>query len=63
MANIDGTPKQAIVRMAIKAVSEMVHRGSRDADAKTGDGAGVLTQLPHGFFRLALNGTGLEVPD
>ena len=51
VANISGEPKHTIVRYALKAVSELVHRGACDADARTGDGAGVLTQIPHDYFR------------
>lgn len=46
VANTSGNPSHAILVQAIEAVSRMSHRGAIAADARTGDGAGVLTQLP-----------------
>ena len=50
VASIDGVASHAIVQSAIQCVCHMTHRGALSADAKTGDGAGILTQLPHQFF-------------
>ncbi|MSP13702.1 MAG: glutamate synthase large subunit [Chloroflexi bacterium] len=46
VANTSGNPSHTILTQAIEAVSRMSHRGAVGADARTGDGAGVLTQLP-----------------
>ncbi|MEI8166436.1 MAG: glutamate synthase central domain-containing protein, partial [Chloroflexales bacterium] len=46
VARIDGRPEHAILAMALEALSNLEHRGAVADDAKTGDGAGVLTQLP-----------------
>ncbi|MBI3943295.1 MAG: glutamate synthase large subunit [Chloroflexi bacterium] len=46
VANTSGNPSHTILAQAIEAVSRMSHRGAVAADARTGDGAGVLTQLP-----------------
>ena len=51
VANISGKRERRILEYAIEALCNLAHRGALDADAKTGDGAGVLTQLPHGLFR------------
>ncbi|MDB6122547.1 MAG: glutamate synthase large subunit [Pedosphaera sp.] len=51
VANTNGKREHRIVEYAIQALCNLAHRGALDADAKTGDGAGVLTQLPHAFFR------------
>jgi glutamate synthase (NADPH/NADH) large chain/glutamate synthase (ferredoxin) len=51
VANIDGRKEHRILEYAIQALCNLAHRGALDADAKTGDGAGVLTQIPHEFFR------------
>ncbi|MDB6111580.1 MAG: glutamate synthase large subunit [Pedosphaera sp.] len=51
VANINGKPEHRILEYAIQALCNLAHRGALDADAKTGDGAGVLTQLPSAFFR------------
>ncbi len=46
--------------MALTAVANLSHRGAVAADAKTGDGAGVLTQIPYGLLRRDL---GIQVSD
>src|SRR3954471_15719681 len=51
VANINGKPEHRILEFAIQALCNLAHRGALDADAKTGDGAGVLTQLPSALFR------------
>ena len=50
VANISGKRSTQPLRMAINSVCNLMHRGAVDADAKTGDGAGVLTQIPHKLF-------------
>ena len=47
VASIDGHATHQIVQWAIQCVCNVTHRGAVSADAKTGDGAGVSTQLPH----------------
>ncbi len=51
VANIHGRAEQRIVAYALEALCSLAHRGALDADAKTGDGAGILTQLPKAFFK------------
>src|SRR3954468_11165386 len=51
VANTNGKREHRIVEYAIQALCNLAHRGALDADAKTGDGAGVLTQLPSALFR------------
>ena len=46
IAQVSGIPSHDIVRQAITAVTNLTHRGAVSADARTGDGAGILTQLP-----------------
>ncbi len=50
VADVSGHRSHRIVERAIEAVINLTHRGAVSADGKTGDGAGVLTQLPHRFF-------------
>jgi len=47
IAQIDGQRSNKILRDALSSCCNVVHRGAIDADQKTGDGAGVLTQIPH----------------
>jgi glutamate synthase (ferredoxin) len=51
IANTTGKKEFRILEYAIQALCNLAHRGALDADAKTGDGAGVMTQIPHALFR------------
>ncbi|MEQ1763766.1 MAG: glutamate synthase large subunit [Pyrinomonadaceae bacterium] len=51
IAKIDGTPSHEIVRDGLTALVNMAHRGARGAEENTGDGAGILTQIPDEFLR------------
>jgi glutamate synthase domain-containing protein 2/glutamate synthase domain-containing protein 1/glutamate synthase domain-containing protein 3 len=50
VANINGRQSHKIVIDGITILKNLVHRGAVGGDRKTGDGAGMLTQIPHGFF-------------
>ncbi|MGH7025762.1 glutamate synthase large subunit [Brevundimonas sp.] len=47
---IDGKPRREIVEMAIKSLKAVAHRGAVDADGLSGDGAGIMIEIPQGFF-------------
>ena len=47
MARLDAKPSHETVRRALVALSNLEHRGASGADAETGDGAGILLQIPH----------------
>jgi glutamate synthase domain-containing protein 2/glutamate synthase domain-containing protein 1/glutamate synthase domain-containing protein 3 len=51
VAAISGQRSNRILHQGLTAVCNMAHRGAIDADAKTGDGSGVLTQIPYKLFR------------
>ena len=51
VAKLDGVPSHETVVRAIRALENLEHRGATGADPKTGDGAGILIQLPDAFFR------------
>ena len=51
VANVNGRREYRILDYALQALGNLAHRGALDADARTGDGSGVLTQLPHALFR------------
>jgi len=51
IANIHGECSHEILHMALTSVGCMTHRGAVDADMKTGDGSGVLTQIPFPLFK------------
>src|SRR3990170_3099947 len=54
LADLSGRASHRLLRDALTAVANMRHRGALAADAKTGDGAGVLTQIPHALLRREL---------
>lgn len=51
VAKLDGKPSHEAVERAIVALENLEHRGAAGADPNTGDGAGILLQLPDDFFR------------
>ena len=54
VARLDGVPSHEVVQRGLTALENLEHRGAAGADANTGDGAGILMQLPDGFFRSLL---------
>jgi len=50
IAQISGEASHVLVETALEALAHLTHRGAQDADAKTGDGAGLLTQIPKTLF-------------
>lgn len=50
VATLRGTPGHDIVEKALGALRNLEHRGAIGSDAGTGDGAGIITQIPHLFF-------------
>ena len=61
IANCSGSKSHAILEMAIQAVTNLTHRGAVAADAKTGDGAGILTQIPGKLFKRELEKLGVNL--
>ncbi len=61
VADISGSRSHAILEMAIEAVVNVTHRGAVSADGKTGDGAGVLSQIPQELFRRELERWGITL--
>ncbi|MEO8364530.1 MAG: glutamate synthase large subunit [Ilumatobacteraceae bacterium] len=51
VVDINGRPRHEIVSMAISALCKLKHRGASGAEADTGDGAGILLQMPDRFLR------------
>ncbi len=50
VCNIKGVSSNEIVKQGLEVLNRLAHRGATGADPKTGDGAGILIQLPHDFF-------------
>ena len=51
VATLRGEPGHDIVQLALEALRNLEHRGAIGSDAGTGDGAGILTQMPDAFLR------------
>jgi glutamate synthase domain-containing protein 2/glutamate synthase domain-containing protein 1/glutamate synthase domain-containing protein 3 len=51
VARLDNAKSHEVVVRALEALDNLEHRGAEGADIRTGDGAGILTQLPDAFFR------------
>lgn len=49
--NIHGEKSRATVENALKIVENLEHRAGKDAEGKTGDGVGILTQIPTNFCK------------
>jgi len=62
VANIDGSKDHGIVERGVQVLERLLHRGAVGGDDKTGDGAGILLQIPDNFFRSALKGASFELP-
>ena len=54
VANIKGIKSHEIVDQGLEALCHLGHRGAAGADPETGDGAGILVQMPHNFFELCM---------
>jgi len=48
--NVHGKASHSIVSDALSIVENLEHRAGKDAEGKTGDGVGIMTQVPHRFF-------------
>ena len=62
VAQIDGHPSHAIIQHGIKVLENLMHRGAIGGDQKTGDGAGMLFQIPDEFFRIECQALGIDLP-
>ena len=51
VVNIKGKQSHKLVEDALSIVENLEHRAGKDAEGKTGDGVGILTQIPHDFFK------------
>ena len=60
VARLDNEPSHEVVERALEALDNLEHRGAEGADVRTGDGAGILVQLPDAFLRGVAE---VELPD
>lgn len=62
VADMAGNPSHAIVDAGLTVLRRLMHRGATGNDPETGDGAGILLQIPHAFFRRVLERSGASLP-
>ncbi|MCR5546665.1 MAG: glutamate synthase subunit alpha, partial [Lachnospiraceae bacterium] len=60
--DIEGKKSHSLVDDALSIVEKLEHRAGKDADGETGDGVGILTQIPHKFFVKELKKQGVKLP-
>jgi glutamate synthase domain-containing protein 2/glutamate synthase domain-containing protein 1/glutamate synthase domain-containing protein 3 len=62
VVNIKGRKSHAIIQQAIQILLNLDHRGACGCEANTGDGAGILIQQPHDFFKLVAKEARVKLP-
>jgi len=62
IANIKGVKSHDIIEKGIQILINLTHRGASGCDPETGDGAGLLIQVPHEFFRREAASLGFALP-
>ncbi|MBV9780510.1 MAG: glutamate synthase large subunit [Acidobacteriaceae bacterium] len=62
VANIKGEPSHEIVLQGLQILVNLAHRGACGCDPETGDGAGILIQIPHRFFTKEAASLGFSLP-
>jgi glutamate synthase (NADPH) large chain len=63
VANIRGVKSHDIIRKGIEVLINLTHRGAAGCDPETGDGAGILIQIPHVFFARECGELGIHLPE
>ncbi|HYQ41108.1 MAG TPA: glutamate synthase large subunit [Polyangiaceae bacterium] len=63
VANIKGEASHDIVKKGIDILLNLVHRGATGCDPLTGDGAGIILQIPDAFFRHACDEADIDLPE
>ncbi len=62
VVNIKGVKSHAIVEQGLQVLQNLYHRGAQGCDPCTGDGAGILLQVPHEFLKRAAGDAGVKLP-
>ncbi len=63
VAHLKGEKSHAVVRNALAVLDHMSHRGACGCDPMTGDGAGILTQIPHELYSEVCAAQGIKLPE
>ncbi|MFL5420386.1 MAG: hypothetical protein ACJ79Y_06415, partial [Myxococcales bacterium] len=62
VADVKGRPSHEIVMQALEVLLNLEHRGATGAEKDTGDGAGILLQMPHAFLARECQKLGIDLP-
>ncbi|HXZ26140.1 MAG TPA: hypothetical protein VEI24_07970, partial [Nitrospiria bacterium] len=62
IVNIKGDKSHEIVSKGLQILDHMAHRGAQGCDPCTGDGAGILLQVPHAFLKRSAAECGVRLP-
>src|SRR5580658_10674695 len=63
VVDIKGRRSHDIVAKALQVLDNLTHRGACGCDPRTGDGAGILIQIPHDFFVRECSELGIKLPE
>ncbi|QPJ62948.1 MAG: glutamate synthase large subunit [Candidatus Nitronauta litoralis] len=63
VARMDGVKTYETIREALDLLYRLEHRGACGSDPRTGDGAGILIQIPHEFFKKECEKIGIDLPE
>ncbi|MDG5765864.1 glutamate synthase large subunit [Balneolales bacterium ANBcel1] len=63
VVNMKGKPSHEIIKQGIRVLRNLDHRGATGAEPNSGDGAGILMQIPHKFFSQSCEGLGFTLPE
>jgi glutamate synthase (ferredoxin) len=63
VAHIKGEKSHHIIDEALTVLENLSHRGASGADENTGDGAGIMLQIPHDFFKRECSVLGFDLPE
>ena len=61
--NMKGEKSHEIITQGLEILKKLEHRGACGADSATGDGAGILIQIPHKFFQKECKKIGVDLPE
>ncbi len=63
VADLNGRPSHTIIGHGLQILENLTHRGATGADPLAGDGAGILVQIPHAFFKEVMAPLGIRLPE
>ncbi|RPJ21029.1 MAG: glutamate synthase subunit alpha, partial [Chloroflexi bacterium] len=63
VVNINGKKSHRILEQAVEILTNLTHRGARGVEPNTGDGAGIMIQVPHAFLQRKADRHGFDLPE